>query len=61
MPPVYEPGGLTALALRTWCGRHRIEDVWFKVGPNVMIEGADTTPGICEDCIGALRSAGLSL
>lgn len=44
-----------------WCGRYRIEGTWVKVGPGVAINGAETTHGICEDCVAALRGAGLSV
>ena len=44
-----------------WCGRYRIGNTWVKVERNAMLEMAETTHGICEDCVTALREAGLSL
>jgi hypothetical protein len=44
-----------------WCGRYRTTDGrWVTVKPQLTIDMADTTHGICEDCVTALRAAGLS-
>jgi hypothetical protein len=52
-------GSLTSRC--AWCGRYRVgEDRWVRVGPNVVVDMADTTHGICEDCVDALRAAGLT-
>lgn len=44
-----------------WCGRYRIAERWVVVGRGDMIERTHTTHGICEDCVAALRDAGLSV
>lgn len=44
-----------------WCGRYRIEERWVMIEPGGLIDAAETTHGICEDCVNALRTSGLSV
>lgn len=44
-----------------WCGRHRIGERWVLLGPSPLITENRTSHGICEDCVAALRAAGLSV
>lgn len=43
-----------------WCGRYRVGDRWVAVKDVPSIKESSTTHGICEDCMAALRDAGLS-
>lgn len=44
-----------------WCGRYRVGDRWVVVvdAPE-FLELAAVSHGICDDCVGELRTAGLS-
>lgn len=45
-----------------WCGRFRIGERWLVVeSMPVFADHAQITHGICEDCVEALRSAGMSV
>jgi hypothetical protein len=45
-----------------WCGRYKIgHDRWFKVEPSLEIDFAETTHGVCDRCLAALREAGKSM
>lgn len=53
------PNSLTCRC--AWCGRYRVgHDHWFTVEPSARIDLTDTTHGICDACVAALREAGLS-
>jgi len=44
-----------------WCGRYRIGEArWVRVEPSAHAAIAQTTHGICDDCITILRESGLS-
>jgi hypothetical protein len=43
-----------------WCGRYRVEGRWVVLAASPLITASHTSHGICEDCVEALRSAGLS-
>ena len=44
-----------------WCGRFRFAERWVVVALPVFAERVEVTHGICEDCVGALRAAGMSV
>jgi hypothetical protein len=53
-------GGLATRC--AWCGRYRIEDRWLVVERvPAFAERAGVSHGICDDCIAALKGAGLSV
>jgi hypothetical protein len=52
-------GALTSRC--AWCSRYRLRDGrWVAIRASVMIELADTTHSICDDCVRVLRDSGLS-
>ena len=52
-------GALTSRC--AWCRRYRVSDGgWVALRASVMIDFAETTHGICDDCIRSLRDRGLS-
>jgi hypothetical protein len=45
-----------------WCSRYRVGDRWLEAGRRrPPIPPSRTTHTICEDCVAALREAGLSV
>ena len=50
--------GLTSRC--AWCGRYRIGERWRVIEESPLILPNRTTHGICDDCIEALREAGMS-
>jgi hypothetical protein len=44
-----------------WCGRYRIGDRWVVVRERALFGSLGTSHGICPDCIGTLREAGMSV
>ena len=51
----------TGLTTRcAWCGRYRLADRWVRLRPTGFVFDRKTSHGICDDCINALREAGLS-
>jgi hypothetical protein len=43
-----------------WCGRYHLADRWVILRLALRVREQQTTHGICPDCLGALREAGLS-
>jgi len=53
-------GGLTTRC--AWCGRYRIDERWLVVERvPAFAERRGVSHGICDDCIAALKGAGLSV
>jgi hypothetical protein len=52
-------GGLTTRC--AWCGRYRIDDRWLVVERVPVFAERRAAHGICDDCIAALKGAGLSV
>jgi hypothetical protein len=44
-----------------WCGRYRIDDRWLVVERVPVFAERRASHGICDDCIAALKGAGLSV
>ena len=43
-----------------WCSRYRLGERWVQLRPTNFVFDSKTSHGICDDCVQALRDAGLT-